>query len=267
MNRNRLDGKVAVITGAARGLGRAYALRLAECGADVAVVDIDLRSFEQYEWEKKLLTAESVVEEIRTLNRKAIGIEMDLTVRDNARVMVQQVLEHFGRLDILVCNAGGVSGEMSGIAPSHIPDKSLMGTLEMNFHSTAYCCEYASVPMKNQRYGRIVNVSSIAGIKPRIAGAAPYGVAKSMVITYTRYLAMELAPYSITVNAIAPGFIETGRLMAGDLFKGVIGLIPAGRLGTPEDCAGVVEFLCTDLSQYVTGQVIVVDGGVILSPS
>jgi 3-oxoacyl-[acyl-carrier protein] reductase len=267
MNRNRLEGKAAVVTGAARGLGRAYALRLAQCGADVAVVDIDLRSFEQYDWERKLLTAESVVEEIRAMNRKAIGIELDLTIRDNAKVMVQRVMERFGRLDILVCNAGGMSGEMSGTAPSHIPDESLKRTLEMNFYSTVYCCQYASVPMKHQRYGKIVNVSSIAGIRPRKAGVAPYGLAKAIISTYTRYLAMELAPYSITVNAIAPGFIQTGRLMAGDLFKGVIDSIPAGRLGTPEDCAGVVEFLCTDLSRYVTGQVIVVDGGVILSPS
>jgi len=267
MNRNRLKGKVAVVTGAARGLGMAYALRLAKCGADVAVVDIDLQSFEQYEWERRLLTAENVVEEIRALNREVMGIEMDLTIRNNAKVMVQQVLERFGRLDILVCNAGGVRGEMTGIAPSHIPDESLMETLKMNLHSTVYCCQYASAPMKNQRYGKIVNVGSIAGIKPRIAGVAPYGMAKAIVTTYTRYLAMELAPYNITVNAIAPGFIQTGRLMAGDLFKDVIGLIPAGRLGTPEDCAGVVEFLCTDLSQYVTGQVIVVDGGVVLCPS
>ena len=267
MDRHGLKGKVAVVTGAASGLGRAYALRLAESGADVAVVDIDLKSFQEFEGERKLLTAETVVEEIRALNRNAIGIEVDLTARDQAASMVRQVLAHFSKLDILVCNAGGMSGDYTSMSASNMPDEDLDKTLEINLHTTIYCCQAASAYMKEQRYGKIVNVSSIAGLKPRVVGIAPYGVVKAAVSAYTRYLALELAPYNITVNAVSPGFIQTGRVMASDLFKDVIPLIPAGRLGTPEECADVVEFLCTDLSRYVTGQVIVIDGGVVLSPS
>jgi 3-oxoacyl-[acyl-carrier protein] reductase len=267
----KLLGKVALITGGARGLGRAYALRLAKLGADIAVFDINLRSFEEYELEKKSMFGETVVEEIKKLGRKALGIEVDVSNFKAVCEAVDKVVDEFKRIDILVCNAGVGTGPFSGNRASEINYDDLHKTMDRNLFATIYTCIAVAKYMKRQRYGKIVTVASQAGVMPRSGAYAHYGVAKAGIIMYTRYLAYDLAPYGITVNCIAPGFIATGQWLERNKREGtdldaLIKTIPMGRLGTPEDCAKVVEFLCTDLSDYVTGQVIGIDGGTVLAP-
>jgi len=212
----KLDDKVAIVTGAARGLGRAYARRLAGLGAKIAVADLDLKSYREFDAEAKAMTAES------TADTKASTIDPPL-------------------LDLVV---------------------------SMNLFGTVYSCSAVAPIMKRQRSGKIVTVSSVAGLSASADGGyAHYGAAKAAIAHYTRYLAQDLGPYGITVNCIAPGVITTGRIMqtvlpgSSDSNRDRSELVALRRLGTVEDCAKVVEFLATDLSDYVTGAVIPIDGG------
>ncbi len=271
----KLSGKVALITGGARGLGRGYALRLARLGADIAVVDRNLRSAEVYEFERSQMSAETVMEECQALGVRSIGLEVDLTDRASAEQAVSRVVQELGGIDIAVCNAGGgtvtfadelpSTGEgpepkqdvnLTG-TPADCPQSMLMRVLENNLMTCMYTCMAVAPYMKAQLSGKIVTVASTAGIQA--SGAYhPYGTAKAAIIHYTRALAQELGPYNIHVNCIAPDIIRTGRL--GDRSQ-LAQFIPLRREGTIEDCAKVVEFLVTDLSDYVTGKTIVVDGG------
>jgi len=274
MNDKKLAGKVALITGGARGLGRGYALRLAGLGADIAIVDRNLRSAEVYEFEKKQMTAPTVVDECRALGVRSSGFEFDLTDRGDTEKAIGQVVDVFGRIDVVVCNAGGGTvqfadelesrrGEMGTRdvvttgTPSDCEQDSLVRVIDINLMTCMYTCMAVAPYLKRQRSGKIVTVSSTAGVAA--AGRYhPYGVAKAAIIHYTRALAQELGPYNINVNCIAPGIIRTGRL--GDRSH-LAEQIPLRREGTIEDCAKVVEFLVTDLSDYVTGKTITIDGG------
>jgi len=273
----KLIGKVALVTGGARGLGRAYVLRLARLGADVVVNDIDLEAYKEYH---EGITAPTVMDEVRNFGRHSLGIEADVTKNEEVDAMFREILDEFGKLDILVCNAGG------GIRPPGVPLSAPWKGLEdflfqfnVNFFSTLYCCEAASIPMKKQRSGKIVTVASQAGMHatvPRRAASddvgfgGPYGIAKAAIIQYTRQLAAQLGRYNINVNCIAPGFILSSRAIVGQhrnspgMRERLESQIALGRLGWPEDCAKVVEFLVTDLSDYVTGQTIPVCGGYVL---
>jgi len=263
----KLEGKVALITGAGRGLGRAYALRLARLGADVAVNDIDLHSYRQFEEE---MTADTVVEEVQNLGRRSVGIECDVANKGNVDAMFEQVLGEFGHIDILVNNAGGLQVNPETSFASSVPEEDLRREVDRNLMSCIFCCQAAAIPMKDQLGGRIVNVASQAGLKGSPNGFyATYGLAKAAIVNYTQYLAGELAPHGINVNCIAPAFIGTERLMQRQFarperLQAVEKTIPLGRLGTAEDCAKVVEFLVTDLSDYVVGQCIRICGGVLL---
>ena len=263
----KLEGQVALVTGAARGLGRAYALRLAGLGADVVVNDIDLHSAGEFDEE---LTAETVDAEVRALGRRSVGIEAD--VRDKAAVdaMFRQIVEEFGRVDILVANAGGLAGDRTRSYASSVPEDDLRHTIDRNLMGTIFCCQAASIPMKRQRHGRIVTVSSQAGLRGAANGYyASYGAAKAAIVAYTQYLAGELAPHGINVNCIAPAYINTGRIATWsgwdneENLRRTLDQVPMGRLGEVEDCARVVEFFVTDLSGYVTGQCLSVCGGAI----
>ncbi len=239
----KLDGKVALVTGAARGLGRAYALHLAKLGADVAVNDINMRAYEEYDEE---ITAESVPKEIETFGVRGLGVECDVTDRGEVEAMVNQVEETLGRLDILVNNAGGALFGPKEFKPMH----------DLNFHGTVHCCEASAEIMKRQGSGKIVNVASQAGIIG--SHGQSYATSKAAVIHYTRCLAAELGPVGVNVNCIAPGFILSSRAIAGGRGEGetrrdLESKIALGRLGMPEDCAKVVEFLVTDLSDYIRG--------------
>ena len=272
MSEKKLAGKVALITGAARGLGRGYALRLAGLGADIAIIDRNLHAADVYAFEREQMMAATVVEEIEALGARVMGLEVDLTNRSATEKAVADVVDTLGHVDICVCNAGGGTvtfadelgaseGERIDInttgTPADCPQDMLTRVLDTNLMTCMYTCMAVVPHMKCQQSGKIVTVSSTAGLDAG-GGYHPYGTAKAAVIHYTRTLAQELGPYNINVNAIAPGIIRTGRL--GDR-SSQAERIPLRREGTIEDCAKVVEFLVTDLSDYVTGHTIVIDGG------
>jgi len=270
----KLDGKVAVVTGAARGLGRAYAKRLAGLGAKVAVTDLNLHSYEEFEAEAKDMSADSTVAEIEASGGIALGIEVDVRDHEAVEAMVAQVVQEWGRVDVLVANAGGGPGRPMDTKASTLDPALLQLVTEMNLFGTVYSCNAVAPMMKRQRSGKIITVSSVAGTAPSADGGyAHYGASKAAIAHYTRYLAQDLGPFGITANCIAPGVIATGRMMA--TLRIIATVIPGSnqsnrdraelvalrRLGTVEDCAKVVEFLATDLSDYVTGAVIPIDGG------
>jgi len=280
MAEEKLSGKVALVTGGARGLGRGYALRLANLGSDIAIVDRNLKGFEVYEFEKKQMTAPTVMDECKALGVRAMGLEVDLTDRAATEKAVADVVKEMGKIDIAICNAGGgtvkfadeikqgeiVAGRSgrtgetgTGDAvttgtPADCPEDMLTRVLDINLMTCMHTCMAVAPYMKKQKSGKIVTVSSIAGLNPR-GGYHPYGTAKAAIIFYTRSLADELGSHNINVNCIAPGIIRTGRL--GDRSK-MAERTMLKREGTIEDCAKVVEFLVTDLSDYVTGNVILV---------
>ncbi len=266
MEKMKLSGRVALVTGAARGLGRAYALHLAKLGANVVINDINLNAAEEYEEE---LTAETVMAEVEMLGRRSLGIQSDVTNRDDVADMFDQILANFGRIDILVNNAGGALGKPKSTLASEASEDYYQYIMDINLTSAILCCQAASKPMKDARFGRIVNISSQAGMWGcRDGGGMPYKVAKAGVIQYTRILAAELGPFGINVNCIAPGWILSSRAIASGrgnepTRSALEAQIPLRRLGVPEDCAKVIEFLVTDLSDYVTGQCVPVCGGYI----
>jgi 3-oxoacyl-[acyl-carrier protein] reductase len=266
----KLDGKVAIVTGAARGLGRAYAHRLAGLGAKIAVADLNLRSYQEFEAEAKDMTADSTVAEIEAAGGAAMGIELDVTDREAVEAMVAQVVARWGRVDVLVANAGGGRGRPMDTKASSLNPALLQLIVGMNLYGTVYSCNAVAPAMKRQRSGKIVTVSSVAGMAPSADGGyAHYGAAKAAIAHYTRYLAQDLGPFGVTANCIAPGVIATGRIMQTVIPGSSQGnrdraeLVALRRLGTVEDCARVVEFLATDLSDYVTGAVIPIDGGLV----
>ena len=284
MTDRKLSGQVALITGGARGLGRAYALRLAGLGADIAIIDRNLAAAEVYEFEKAQLTAPTVMAECEALGVRAIGLKADLTDRAATTAAVAKIAAILGRIDIAICNAGGGTvtfaderqvpphvghgandpGDIVTTAtPSEFDDDTLARVLDINVRTCMYTCAAVAPYMKRQHggkgSGKIITVASTAGVDAK-GGYFPYGTAKAAIIHYTRALAQELGPYGINVNAIAPGIIRTGRL--GDRSH-LADTIALRREGTAKDCAGVVEFLATDLSDYVTGRTIIVDGGML----
>jgi 3-oxoacyl-[acyl-carrier protein] reductase len=266
----KLDGKVAIVTGAARGLGRAYARRLAGLGAKVAVADLDLRSYREFDAEAKDMIAETTVAEIEAAGGAALGIEVDVCDHQAVDAMVARVVEQWGRVDVLVANAGGGRGRPMDTKASTIDPTLLDLVVSMNLFGTIYSCSAVAPFMKPQRSGKIVTVSSVAGLSSSVDGGyAHYGAAKAAIAHYTRYLAQDLGPYGITANCIAPGVIATGRIMqtvlpgSSDSNRDRSERVALRRLGTVEDCAKVVEFLATDLSDYVTGAVIPIDGGLV----
>lgn len=264
----KLDGRVAIVTGAGRGLGRAYARRLAGLGAKVAVADLSLKSYEEFDTERRDMTGASTVAEIEADGGQALGIELDVADREAVEAMAEQVVAAWGRVDILVANAGGGRGRPLDTKASTLDPALLDLVVRMNLYGTIHCCNAVAPIMKRQGYGKIVTVSSVAGISPSIDGGyAHYGAAKAAIAHYTRYLAQDLGPHGVTVNCIAPGIIATGRIMQ-TVIPGSSGAntdpaarVALRRVGTVEDCARVVEFLTTDLSDYVTGAVVPVDGG------
>ncbi|MEZ4863206.1 MAG: SDR family oxidoreductase [Caldilineaceae bacterium] len=258
----KLAGKVALVTGAGRGLGRAYALHLAQLGADVVVNDVNLNSAQEF---NEQLGAATVMAEIEALGRRALGVQADVTQPDAVDGMFEEIAGAFGRLDILVNNAGGnLRHEGADDAASSSPPERYQYIMDINLTSCILCCQAASRLMKAQQSGKIVNVASQAGLwSGRNGGGMPYKIAKAGVAHYTRVLAAELGPYGINVNSIAPGFIASSRTKsfwekAGNDLTDQIAL---RRVGQPEEAAKVIEFLVTDLSDYVTGQCIPVCGG------
>ena len=267
----KLTGKVALVTGAGRGLGRAYALKLAELGADVIVNDITLDSAKEFDEE---LTAPTVMAECQAFGVRSLGMEADVTIKAEVEEMVNAIVQAFGRLDILVNNAGGVLRPVERGYAAEVPEDDWRAIVDLNLTATVFCCQAAAKIMRIQKSGKIVNISSQAGVRGNLMGQnAHYCVAKAGVAQYTRLLAGQLGSDNIHVNCMAPGMILTSRANkqfnrdSEESVAHYTSMIALRRMGTTEDCAKVLEFLTTDLSDYVTGQVIPVCGGMVLSPS
>lgn len=262
----KLKGKVALVTGAARGLGRAYALRLASLGADVGVIDINFKAHEEFAGEKLAEKYETVMDELKEYGVNTIGVEASVANEKEITDAIRQITEKLGDIDILIANAGGGVGALTENAASSINSEHLAIVTERNLYGTIYTINAIAPRMKERRTGKIITVSSQAGIRTSETGTyAHYGIAKAGIVQYTKLLAQDLGKYNITANVIAPGYIATGRLaeqfeQAGaEEYKNRVAL---RRFGTPEDCANVIEFLSTDLSDYVTGTVIEITGGI-----
>jgi NAD(P)-dependent dehydrogenase (short-subunit alcohol dehydrogenase family) len=261
----RLTGKVAFVTGAGRGLGRAYALHLASIGADVVVNDINLQAARDYE---ETLTAAGVDDEIRALGRLSLALEADVTDREAVDAMVARAVQEMGHIDILVNNAGGALVPGPSLA-SEVAEADFRKMMDINFWGTVHCCQALSGHMKARGSGKIVNVGSQAGMRSDSGGGTSYSVAKAAIHHYTRKLASELGPFGITVNCIAPGFILSSRAVASgrnspEARARLEPMLALRRLGMPQECATVVEFLVSDMSSYVTGQIIPICGGLCL---
>ncbi|XPP27271.1 MAG: SDR family NAD(P)-dependent oxidoreductase [Leucobacter sp.] len=252
----RIDGQGAIVTGGARGIGRAYTERLREMGANVAVLD---QSFED-----ESVFATAAVEGVGA----RLGIVADLTDEEAARTAFAEARERLGRVDVLVCNAGGGTGAMWENSPLDMDVDALQRAYEVNLLTTALSCREVAPAMVNAGRGKILTVSSTSALRARSDGGySHYASAKAAVIAYTRSLAREVAPAGVTANVIVPGAIGTERLLPKMNAMGmdaVLRDIPLGRLGTPEDCANVLEFLAGPLSDYITGTVIRVDGGMMI---
>jgi 3-oxoacyl-[acyl-carrier protein] reductase len=255
-----------LVTGAARGLGRAYALRLAKLGAKVAVTDLDLSSYAQFEAEREAGGNVSTVDQIKAMGEDAIGFEFDISDPAQTMKAVDEVRQRWGRTDVLVANAGGGRGTPEQTKASVIPPELLEIVTQTNLYGTVNICRAVAPIMKEQRRGKIVTVASYGGLcASSDGGYAHYGAIKAAIAHYTRYLAQELGPFSINANCVAPGIIGTARIL--ELWKSMPEApspeneMALRRVGTVEECAGVVEFLTTSLSDYVTGTVIAIDGG------
>jgi 3-oxoacyl-[acyl-carrier protein] reductase len=245
-----LQGKVALVTGASRGIGRAIALELARQGAKVAV-----------NYAGSEAKANEVVEEIKKMGQEAVAIQADVSSDEAVERMVKTVLEQFSRIDILVNNAGITRDNLLMRMKEEEWDQVINTNLKGVFH----CIKAVTRPMMKQRYGRIVNIASIVGISGN-PGQANYVAAKAGVIGLTKTAARELASRNITVNAVAPGFITTDMTdsLSDELKAEMLKQIPLARFGEPEDIAKVVAFLVSDAASYMTGQTLRVDGGMVM---
>ena len=249
-----ITGKVAIVTGAASGIGRAIALDLAVIGASVVVAD------------KEVSGADKVAGEIKSAGGRAIATETDVTDKKEVEQMVQKTIEGFGKIDILVNNAGIIARN----SVMDIQEEELDRTFDVNLKGVVLCSQAAARHMIEQKGGKIVNVgsslSSRASVCNLSGGGADYCASKAAVQALTRSMAMELAPYGINVNAVAPGVTNTS--MHEGLWEGAVAYyqnsIPLGRLAEPQDIADVVAFLVTDAARYITGQTIHVNGGQIM---
>lgn len=241
-----LEGKVAVITGGSRGIGRAIAMRLSAEGAKVAICG------------RNLAAAEEVVAEIEATGATGMAVAADVSRESDAEALIQASIKRFGRLDILVNNAGITRDGLL----VRMKEEDWDAVLDVNLKGAFFTTRSALRPMLRARGGRIVNISSIAGTMG-IPGQANYSAAKAGLIGFTKAVAKEVASRSITVNAVAPGFIETEMtaVLSEDRKKIYLSQIPLGRFGDPTEVAALVSFLVSEAAGYITGQVITIDGG------
>lgn len=246
----KLKNRVVMITGGAKGIGKAIALAFAKDGAKVALVDIDKEGLE------------TLKREIERKGGEAIVIACDISKSREVGEMVNQVLRRYDRIDILVNNAGIIRRGTIETVTEEDWDR----VMEVNLKGTFNCCKAVAGIMKQQGYGKIVNVSSIAGKMGDITSAPGYGSSKAGVDALTKTLARQLARYGINVNAVSPHAIETE--MSGqwseDRRKEIIASIPLGRLGKPEDVAEAVLFLASDNASFITGEILDVNGGALM---
>ena len=241
-----LTGKVAVVTGASRGIGRAIALRLAEAGADVVVTATSQEG------------ADATAAELASRGGKSLAVKTDVSIAAEVEALFQAAVATFGKVDILVNNAGITKDGLL----VRMKEDDWDGVLDVNLKGMFLCTREAAKLMTKARYGRIINISSIVGEMGN-AGQANYSASKAGMIGFTKSVARELAKRNITVNAVTPGFIETDmtNALSEKVREGLLQQIPLERLGTADDIANAVCFLASGLSDYITGQVLSVNGG------
>ena len=244
-----LTGKVAVVTGASSGLGQQFARALSEQGCDVAILARRKERLEEFS------------KELKQNGHDCLPVSCDVTDEESIKNAVKAVVDHFGKIDILVNNAGitkdGLLMAMSEADFDNVIDTNLKGCFQM--------IRFASRRMMKQRYGRIINVSSVSGVAGN-AGQANYSASKAGIIGLTKSAAKELASRGITCNAIAPGFVKTEMtdVLPDEVKENAKKQIPLGRFAEPEDIANAAVFLASDKASYITGQVLLVDGGMVM---
>lgn len=244
-----LQDQVAVVTGASRGIGRAVALALGAQGAKVVV-----------NYASSSGAADTVVEEIAAQGSEALSLQADVSQLDQVETLFKTVLEKWGRVDVLVNNAGITRDTLL----MRMKPQEWQAVIDLNLTGVFLCSRAASKSMLKQRSGRMINIASVAGQMGN-PGQANYSAAKAGVIGFTKTVARELASRGITVNAVAPGFITTDMTQGLEV-EPILNMIPLGRYGQPEEVAGMVRFLAADpAAAYITGQVFNVDGGMVMS--
>ena len=241
----KLNGKVAIVTGAGHGIGKEIALSLAAEGAEVVVTDVSDEIF-------------AVGKQIEALGADALPVKCDVTNLQAAESIEETIVSKFERIDILVNNAG--------IYPQkpflEMTEEDWTKVLGINLNGVFHCTKAVIPKMVEQRYGKIVNIASIAGVVVGYFNLTHYSASKAAIVGFTKSLALEMAQYKINVNAIAPGAIDVGGIPAGsEMVQQILKTIPLGRMGIPKDIANLVVFLASDDSSYITGQCIVCDGG------
>lgn len=248
-DQQRCKGQVALVTGASRGIGRAIALSLASEGANVVV-----------NYSSSSIAAEEVVAEITQAGGSAIALQADVSKADQVDALINTTMEKWHRLDILVNNAGITRDTLL----LRMKPEDWQAVIDTNLTGVFLCTRAASKIMLKQKSGRIINITSVSGLMGN-PGQANYSAAKAGVIGFTKTIAKELASRGITVNAVAPGFINTD--MTSDVkSEEILKFIPLGRFGQPEEVAGMVRFLAADsAASYITGQVLNVDGGMVMA--
>ena len=247
-----LRGKVALITGASRGIGAATAIRFAEAGADLAL------NYFKHEEE-----ATHVAAQARSMGVRAATIQADVSRFDDVREMFRRTLDEFGGLDIVVANAGVWTD--GGV--DELEEKQWQETIDVNLKGVYACCHFAARHMKSQRSGCIITVSSTAGQRGE-ALHSHYAASKGGIISLTKSLASELGPFGINVNSIAPGWVDTdmsaGPLRDSRELRDIVANIPLRRVATAADIAGPIVFLASDLARHITGEILNVNGGAVL---
>jgi len=246
----RLKDKVALITGGARGIGRAIALLFAKEGAHIVIGDVDLRE------------AEKTCLDIEACGRKSLALQVDVVDYAKVEETVNKILDKFGKVDILVNNAGITKDQLL----LRMSEAEWDAVLNVNLKGTFNCIKAVSKVMIKQRQGKIISIASIIGIIGN-SGQANYSASKAGIIALTKTAAKELATRNINVNAIAPGFIQTEMTakLPEDLKQKMKEAIPLGEFGSPDDVASVCLFLASQEANYITGQTIVVDGGMVMA--
>lgn len=246
-----LEGKVSLVTGASRGIGRAIALKLASLGSSVAVNYVAIEASNKAD-------ADNVVESVIRLGGEAMSVEADIRNGAAVKAMVEQVTDKWGKIDILVNNAG-INRDTLLLRMS---DDAWDDVINTNLRGAYLCTKFAVRHMMRQEWGRIISISSVVG-RVGNAGQSNYAAAKGGIIAFTKSIAREMSSRNITANAVAPGFIVTDMTnkLPPERRESMLAMIPLQRLGQPEDVAELVGFLATERAGYITGQVITIDGG------
>lgn len=245
-----LQNKIAVVTGGSRGIGRAIALELARRGASVVV-----------NYNRNAEAAAAVVSAIESDGGQALAVQADVSDFEQATGLIKAALDEFGRIDILVNNAGTTRDQLLMLMKESDWDD----VLRINLKSVFNCCKAAARPMVRQRQGRIINISSVSGITGQ-GGQTNYSASKAGIIGFTKSLAKELGPRSITVNGVAPGFVPTDLTadLPEELKRKLIEATPLRRMGRPEEIAYAVAFLASEEAAFITGEILTVDGGLVM---